>query len=466
MSPHVRLLSLALALSACAPAAGGTGTASTEQATTMPPGSPTPPGPAPVCAPPACTDPEAEAGSYVSIGTMPAPYPINWASPFHLFVTTLGTAAASAGMDRSHSIGHVLLKVRCGTDAPTYISQTGANGKEAKQFWDVYSQGPNYLFVTQHDGKLYSDEEAKADWDSAVKLQEALEGGTYTTDPDVDKLPGKVWYLSGMGAVKRAVRDLAPATRHRFVRATIRITEAQCRAILTWRDAYVRTGGSSRYSVHRAPWIMDSHARYDGGGCASVGFAGAFYAAGLDYQAAARRVTERLGIGTSRLTASLVRDPRKPDAWYNLHNATRYVPGNVPCAQHGDEGCYGDSLSWDDDHWKAWQGGLIGPLWNKVPKDTSGTWSKLWGTHRPVAASIVPLIVFEPERFYQEVLARWNNPAHDAFAYPGWCKLDGKVPTIVLDARDLRGAKEAKDGRPRGIANVRPGEFVADVQLP
>ena len=29
---------------------------------------------------------------------------------------------------------------------------------------------------------------------------------------------------------------------------------------------------------------MDTRARYDGGGCASVGFAGAFYAAGLDYQ--------------------------------------------------------------------------------------------------------------------------------------------------------------------------------------
>jgi hypothetical protein len=51
------------------------------------------------CAP--CTDPETEAGSYVSIGVMPSPYPISWASPYDMFVTTIGTSAASAGL-----IGH------------------------------------------------------------------------------------------------------------------------------------------------------------------------------------------------------------------------------------------------------------------------------------------------------------------------------------------------------------------------
>jgi len=47
----------------------------------------------------ACTDPEKEAGSYVSIGVMPAPYPISWATPYDLFVTVLGTSAAGAGLE-------------------------------------------------------------------------------------------------------------------------------------------------------------------------------------------------------------------------------------------------------------------------------------------------------------------------------------------------------------------------------
>ncbi|MBK9032228.1 MAG: hypothetical protein IPL61_13065 [Myxococcales bacterium] len=453
------IASLSLALASCTPADGGTTSRSmmggsgmpptTQPPTTQPPTTQPPTTQPPVCPPPKCTDPEKEAGSYVSIGTMPAPYPINWQSPFTLFVTTLGTAAASAGLDRSHSIGHVLLKVRCGTDEPIYISQTGANGKEAGQFWSVYKQGPSYLFHTNDDGKLYTDAEAKADWESAVKLQEELVGGTYTTDPDVDKLPGKIWYLKGMGDVKTAVRDLAPAVRHRFVRATIRITEAQCRAIISWRDDYVRTGGATRYAVHRAPWVMDTHAKYDGGGCASVGFAGAFYATGLNYKNTATRVTERVQIGTARLPYSLPAH----NGWFNLQNPGRYVPGAVSCATHGGDACYSTGISWSDDLWKNWSGGMYGPLWDKQAKDDEGEFSKTWQTHRPVKARTVPLIVFEPERFYAEVMARWNNPNYDAFKYPDWCKLEGKVPTIVLDGRNRTGAGEVGAGRPRGIIN-------------
>jgi hypothetical protein len=80
-----------------------------------------------------------------------------------------------------------------------------------------------------------------------------------------------------------------------------------------------------------------------------------------------------------------------------------------------------------------------------------------------VKARSVPIIIFEPERFYQEILGRWTNQNHDAFRYTGWCKIDGKVPTIVLDARNLTGAAEAAAGRPRGLAN---GFLDTDVMLP
>jgi hypothetical protein len=414
----------------------------------------------------ACIDPETQAGSYVSIGVMPAPYPISWANPYDMFVTTLGTTAASAGLDRSHSIGHVLLKLRCGSDEPTYISQTGANGNRALQFLGVYQSGPNYLFVTQTDGKLYTDAEAKKDWDDSIAAQEALENGTYQTRPNIRGL-GNLAELAGlialpsMSGVLRSMAALPGATRHRFLRATMRITDAQCRAILAWKADYVATGGSSRYSVHRAPWVMDGRARYDGGGCASVGYAGAFYAAGLDYQRAATRLTERLQIGTSRLTAPLVRDNRRPNGWYNVQNVSRYVPGNVPCAENTfNATCYGKDIPWTDDHWKAWNGGT---RFHGGAKDSEFTFSKSWGNNANVKARSVPLIVFEPERFYKEILGRWSNANYDAFRYTGWCKIDGKVPTIVLDARNLTGAAEAAAGRPRGLAN---GFLNTDVMLP
>lgn len=413
-----------------------------------------------------CTDPEAEAGSYVSIGVMPAPYPISWASPYDLFVTTLGTTAAAAGLDRSHSIGHVLLKIRCGTDEPTYISQTGANGKASRQFMAVYNAGPSYLFETQDDGKLYTDPEAKKDWEDSIDAQNKLDNGTYQTDPDTSGLGTAAEVillraLRGMPTVLRSMQDLPPATRHRFLRATIRITEPQCRAILAWKKDYVDTGGATRYSVHRAPWVMDTKAKYDGGGCGSVSYAGAFYAAGLDYKKAAKRLTERLQIGTSRLTRTTVRDNRKPNGWYHVQNVSRYVPGTIPCAENTlDANCYGADISWSDDHWKSWNGGQ---RWHGGPKDSELTFSKSWGTNKDVKARSVPLIIFEPERFYQEILRRWNNANHDAFHHAGWCKLDGKVPTIVLDASKLTGADEAARGRPRGLAN---GFLNTDVMLP
>ena len=414
----------------------------------------------------ACTDPETEAGSYVSIGVMPSPYPISWANPYEMLVTTIGTSAASAGLDRSHSIGHVLLKVRCGTDNPTYISQTGANGKSSRQFLSVYEKGPSYLFVTHEDGKLYKDPDAKKDWEDSIAAQEALAGGTYDTDPDEHGLGNwlerlAIRSLRGMPAVLQSMTDLPPQTRHRFLRATIRISDDQCRAILAWKKDYVDTGGSSRYSVHRAPWVIGGDGKYDGGGCGSVGFAGAFYAAGLDYKRAAIRLTERPQIGTSRLTENTTRDNRKPNGWFNLQNGSRYVPGTIPCAQNtvGPK-CYGADLPWDDGHWKAWNGGK---RWTGAEKDSELTFSKSWVDHKDVKARRVPIIVFEPERFYREILGRWNNANHDAFSYTGWCKLDLKVPTIVLDARNLTGADEAAKGRPKGLDK---GFLNKDVKLP
>jgi hypothetical protein len=322
------------------------------------------------------------------------------------------------------------------------------------------------MFVTQDDGKLYTDAEDKKDWEDSIAAQNKLENGSYQTDPDVSGLGSAaeillLRLLRGMPTVLRSMQDLPPATRHRFLRATIRITDDQCRAILAWRKDYVDTGGSSRYSVHRAPWVMDSKAKYDGGGCASVSFAGAFYAAGLDYKKAATRLTERLQIGTSRITKRITRDNRKPNGWYNVQSVVRYVPDTIPCAENTlDNNCYGADIPWFDDHWKNWSGGK---RWHGGPKDSSLTFSKAWGTNKDQAATTVPLIIFEPERFYKEILGRWNNANHDAFRYTGWCKLDGKVPVIVLDARNLTGADEAAKGRPRGLAN---GFLNTEVKLP
>jgi hypothetical protein len=426
------------------------------------------------CAP--CLDPESQPGSYVSIGVMPAPYPISWANPYRQFVTTLGTVAAANALDtgkaekapdRSHSIGHVLLKVRCGDAAPQYISQTGANGKATTQFMDAYKQGPVYMFETHDDGKLYARKDAEADWNAAVKAQQdpTLVNGTYRTDPDerflATERPGgpKEWAkleairaLTGMRAVLRSMADLPPATRHRFVRATIRISDDQCEAILKWRDAYDRTKGSSRYAVTRAPWVMDAAGDYDGGGCGSVSFAGAFYAAGLDYQRAARTLTERIAIGTSRLATAIVRPRKGPQKWYLVQSRGFYVPGNVPCATDTlGPRCYARDISWDDDHWQAWSGGL---RWNNAPKDTLLKLGRSWPPMSvDVEARVVPLAVFEPERFYREIQGAWNG-AGTAFDYAGWCKVgDTKVPTIVLDARNLSGAREAAKGRPTGLTN-------------
>jgi hypothetical protein len=213
--------------------------------------------------------------------------------------------------------------------------------------------------------------------------------------------------------------------------------------------------------VHRSPWVTDAAGTYDGGGCASVSFAGAFYAAGLDYKSAAIRLTERPQIGTSRLTANTTRDIRKPNGWYNLQNGSRYVPGTIPCAQNTiGPNCYGADIAWDDEHWKTWFGGK---RWHGGEKDSELTFSKSWGDNKDVKARRVPIIVFEPERFYQEILGRWNNADYDAFSHTGWCKLDLKVPTIVLDASKLTGAGVAAKGRPKGLLD---GFLNKDTKLP
>jgi len=411
---------------------------------------------APQCtpAPAQCKDPESEAGSYVSIGTMPAPYPLKWSSPFDLFVTTLATSQVGLGLDRSHSIGHVLLKVRCGTAAPFFISQTGANGKKAlgdqvvglMQFADLYNKGPNVIFETHDDGHLYPDigeKSALIDWSEAIIAQEKLVGGTYDSQPDTSKLPAAIWLLSGMGGVKAGMAALPLAKRHRFVRATIRITDAQCNAIKDWRDAYVSTGGSSRYALHRAPWVIDSGDKYDGGGCGSVSFAGAFYAAGLDYRRAAGRLIERLYIGTSRLTAHVSR-PWRRDGWFNVQNPLRYAPKSIPCATNWLGDCKGSLYSWDKPWWK---------LWSSALKDQESKFSRLWTTGKPTKASTLPVMIFEPEKFYSEVLKTVADKKYDAFTYPGWCEIPVKYPAIALDARTLDGPAETVAGRKKGLTN-------------
>lgn len=402
-----------------------------------------------------CTDPETEAGSYVSIGVMPAPYPVSWANPYDMFVSLLSTTAVSNGLQTPHSIGHVLLKVRCGTDNPTYISQTGANDSALSQFYDVYHQGPRFLFGT-HEGMLYPDDEAEQDWKRAIQLQNLLPNRTRMMTPrragldEVERIAlERTPSVSGMLDTMDALPGLR---RHRFVRATVRISEDQCRAILAWKTAYARTGGSERYGVHRAPWIRDTRGDYDGGGCGSVSFAGAFYAAGLDYKRIAKRLVERLEIGTGRLTGTTTRPATPPSGGFLLQNENRYVPGNIPCATGRAGVCWSWNVAWADPMWRSWAGGLRP---DRTPIDQELVFSRSWKGAKQVGATTVPLIVFEPERFYGEIRARLDNANHDAFSYTNWCKLDtnGRVPTIVLDAIRPEKEGEAKAGRPQGLIN-------------
>jgi hypothetical protein len=206
------------------------------------------------CANGSCVDPETEPGSYVSIGVMPSPYPIDYSSPYDMFVTVLASTALSQGLDRSHSIGHVLLKVKCGNNDEVYISQTGANEKAARQFWSVYKGGPNALFETHLDGHLYLDKEARQDWLDSEKAQRELANGVYLVKPDPNKVDANaelMWKLRGMGGMEAAIRALDGVQRRRFLRATIKITDEQCRSIIAWRDEYHRTGGTPRTATRR-----------------------------------------------------------------------------------------------------------------------------------------------------------------------------------------------------------------------
>ncbi|HSS01377.1 MAG TPA: hypothetical protein VLM79_30165, partial [Kofleriaceae bacterium] len=115
-----------------------------------------------------CKDPEDDTASYyVSIGVMPAPYPIDWTSPNTMYGTTLLTSAFGASnailRDPLHSIGHAMLKVQCGENVQHYISQTGAVGDSLAQFKDLQIDRVNMLFKTWEDGFL--DPNGKKDWE-------------------------------------------------------------------------------------------------------------------------------------------------------------------------------------------------------------------------------------------------------------------------------------------------------------
>ena len=429
-----------------------------------------------------CEDPEAEAaGSYVSIGTIPAPYPIDWSSPWSAMTTSFATGTATipglpAG-DLSHSIGHVLLKVRCGSDAPFYISQTGADVASVagissglwatiSQAYTLYENSADMLWTTFNDGHLYDDASAAQDWTQDEARETALAGGTYLAQLDKSPtgnlnlaLTGLTLSASKKAFIENAIWNLPPAPRHAFVKAKLRINDNQCAAIKSWRDEYVATGGSTRYGLARAPWMKRGDGSYDGGGCGSVSFTGAFYATGLDYQSVASRVIVRMNVGAARLTGTVqATDADATNAWFNLQSPTAHFAGTFPCrpSEGADallHDCYGDSQEWSDGtttnpFWLAWNGA----------EDTAGaaTGAQLasWGG-ASVASSTIPAIAFEPERFYSEILTTWKDPTHDAFTMGGWCKLPGAIPSITLDARQAKGVDIP--GRPTGVSGWTPG---------
>lgn len=430
-----------------------------------------------------CTDPEAETeGSYVSIGTMPAPYPVDWSTPWKAMITSFGTGTAkipgAAPGDRSHSIGHVLLKVRCEGEEPFYISQTGANVAPiagiSSELWATISQAymlyvnsAETLWTTHEDGHLYDAAAASADWDEFMDRQSSLDDGTFIAEMD-DSTTGDLnlalTVLAGPGSTKEFVResilDLPPVARHAFVKATLRINASQCAAIQAWRDEYVSTGGASRYSIHRAPWVKRADGSYDGGGCASVGFTGAFYATGLDYKAVGGRAIVRLNIGASRLTEQVIADQLDATAgWFNMQNPEQHFTGTFECrpSENVLYNCYGDTEPWVlsdssgqevNPFWQAWSG---------AEDDEGGDrFSPLASWDGTVSqASAIPMIAFEPEAFYHETLSAWNDPAYDAFTMRGWCTLPGKVPTIVKDARRSNGKENV--GRSQGVSGWTEG---------
>lgn len=410
-----------------------------------------------------CVDPETtDDQSYVSIGVMPARYPIDWSTPNTMYATTIAASAGFAGpsLTNPHGIGHVLLKVRCADVSKDafYLSQTGANRQPAKQFTDLDAMRVNMMFQTYGDGKLYLDDDARKDWDDSIKRQDATgESGTYDSDPkklDDDTLKqaklfkAKLKLTVDIDALIARIKALPVVQRPFFLRATIRISDAQCKAIRDWRDDYKKTGGPGRYAVHRAPWVMDARGDYDGGACGSVSFAGAFYIAGLDFRQAAARVIETPAIGTGRLTAPIDRDGRKQDGWYLLQRKADCTPAAVPCALT-DKKCLALGKPWLDPLYDKWNG----------DEDVAGMFNQSWPARGaaavPVKSTTIPLVAFEPEKFYQEIWKRWTQPAYDAFAHKPWCKIDkAKVPTIVLDGR--------KDG---GRAGLKNGFDNAEVSL-
>jgi hypothetical protein len=420
-----------------------------------------------------CVDPETTTDqSYVSIGVMPARYPIDWTSPNSMYVTTIAASAGFAGpsLTNPHGIGHVLLKVRCANaasaadKAPFYLSQTGANDPAAVQFRELDATRVNMMFKTyDKDGKLYTDADAEKDWNDSIKRQEATAAsGTYESDPakldDKDlklaqQFKDRLKITVDIDALIRRITALPRVSRPFFLKAAIQINDAQCKAIRDWRDAYKRTGGPTRYAVHRAPWVMDAQGDHDGGACGSVSFAGAFYIAGLDFRQAAARVIETPQIGTGRLTAPIARDGRKRDGWYLLQRKADVTPAAVPCAETPAKQCLALGKPWLDPLYDKWNG----------PEDLAGMFNLSWpvdgAAGKPVKSSTVPLVAFEPEKFYQEIWKRWNQREHDAFAHKPWCKIDGKVPTIVLDGR--RTGDKDRTGRD----GQKPGFDSAEVNL-
>jgi hypothetical protein len=184
--------------------------------------------------------------------------------------------------------------------------------------------------------------------------------------------------------------------------------------------------------------LRDLDDKYDGGACGSVSFAGAFYMTGLDYHKAAERVTQRRQLGTARLTTPITRDLRRMNGWYLLQRDAYYTPGPVDCAEDDDGECLASTKQWLDPLYDKWNDNVNGG------DDFAGLHNLRWPAPGGlggvlglvVESTTIPLIVFEPEKFYEEILARWSNADYDAFGHPGWCKIDKtKVPTIVLDGR-------------------------------
>jgi len=373
---------------------------------------------------------------YVTIGVIPSPYPISWANPFQTLVTT-----ARAGITTwDHPIGHVLLEYDCGGEGGVrYISQSGLNEWDefAVSVLDAYQAGPSTLFETW-SGELQTQAVASADWSSHERAQIPF-GRRPLPGPGLNAT-----YDTAMRYIIPSVHRFmprAPVPRHRFVQATILLSEAQCNAITGWENAYVADGGPGRYGVHSSPWARWGPGQADGGGCASVGWTGAFYATGLDYRAAAPSSTVRLAIGSSRL----VREIDWSEVGFNMHDAGRFArrvdQECTPSPEWHRIGCRAEREDWvvggrPNPYWLLWSGAP------DAPTITVGVWG---GAARRMDRT-VPLRFFDPERMYAEIMAGVGGARNNLFGHAGWLRVPGQ-PHVLLDARTLNRPGINRNGR-------------------